>query len=127
MLVFSAGQVHAASAIPFSVPSRVHCQFQHWESESCEGQTCTTVVASCQVPLINCGVESENSKVEYTTFGSDDVQVPFLLPPLRSATLSPTTIGHSHDTAGYFLSWLFLTKPPVATQVDAAQRANSVF
>ena len=25
-------------------------------------------------------------------------------------------------TAGYFLPWLFLTKPPVATQVDAAHK-----
>ena len=64
LLLCSCGQVHAASAIPFSVPSRVHCQFQHWESEFCEEQTCTIVVATCQVPLISCGVESENSKVE---------------------------------------------------------------
>ena len=82
--------------------------------------------ASCQVPLISCGKESENSKVEYTKSGFDDVQLPFILPPLRSATLSPVTIGHSHDTAGYFLPWLFLTKPPVAEQVDAAHNANSV-
>jgi hypothetical protein len=54
--------------------------------------------SASHIPSTHRGNESEYPKVEYTALGSEDVQLPCMLPPLRSI-LSPVIIGHVLDTA----------------------------
>src|ERR1700680_5134853 len=76
---------------------------------------------------MSCGKEPLNSKVEYTMVGSGDVQLPCMLPALRSAILSPMSMGHVHDTASNFLPWLFLIFVwSKSVQVEAAHSAKAV-